>query len=327
MPKVSVIIPIYNVEKYLSECLNSVCAQTLEDIEIICVNDRSPDNCLDIVNQYSKQDSRIKVIDREKNGGLSAARNSGIDVAVGEYIYFLDSDDWIDKEYLQKMYNKAIYHNVDILLNNNMISFNEQTGEKRQLGLINGIKNQEGELLDPKFSISNTIWSSCCRLYKRTLLETYNIRFPEGYIYEDVYFKSITELFVDKTFVFYGDAYHYRIRENSIITGSTQTLEKHIKIWHLIYSYYKENDLFDEYGIGFIIWNKFRDFENEDAFNAGKKFVEFMESEVELSSLINNSMDKFTYNIFKSVDSLEEYNKKFNKDLRLLFIRYGKEYF
>ena len=326
MPKVSVIIPIYNVEKYLQECLNSVCAQTLKDIEIICVNDLSPDGCLDILSSYSKQDSRIKIINRDKNGGLSAARNSGVEVATGDYVYFLDSDDWIDDNYLEKMYNKAFANNVDILLNNNMISFNKETGEEKQLGLINGVKNKEGEILDSTFSISNTIWSSCCRLYKRNLLEKHNIRFPEGYIYEDVYFKSITELFVDKTFVFYGDAYHYRIRPNSIITGSTQTLENHIKIWKLIYKYYKDNNYLDKYGLGFISWNKFRDFESEDAFSAGKKFIKFLNSDLNVYSLISKEIDRFIYNIFMDMDSLEEYNAKFNKDLMILFIRYRKDY-
>ena len=104
MPKISVIIPVYNVEKYLSRCLDSVCSQTFNDIEIICINDCSPDNSAEILQEYAEKDKRIRIINKEKNGGLSAARNSGFAVATGEYIYFLDSDDWIELDFLEKMY-------------------------------------------------------------------------------------------------------------------------------------------------------------------------------------------------------------------------------
>ena len=95
MPKISVIVPIFNVEKYLKECLESIINQTFKDIEIICINDGSTDNSLDILNQYAEKDNRIKVI-TQSNQGLSAARNTGIKYANGEYISFIDSDDYID---------------------------------------------------------------------------------------------------------------------------------------------------------------------------------------------------------------------------------------
>lgn len=107
MYKVSIIIPIYNVEQYLAQCLDSVINQTYKNIEIICVNDCSLDNSFRILDEYSKNDKRIKIINRENNGGLSAARNTGLDNASGKYIYFLDSDDWIDLDYIEKMLNAA----------------------------------------------------------------------------------------------------------------------------------------------------------------------------------------------------------------------------
>ena len=99
MPKVSVIIPIYNAAEFLGECLDSVLAQTLTDIEVICVNDGSPDNSLEILREYEKKDSRIKIID-QKNQGAGAARNHGMSVARGEYLSFLDSDDFFDRDML-----------------------------------------------------------------------------------------------------------------------------------------------------------------------------------------------------------------------------------
>ena len=102
--KVSVIVPVYNCEKYLKKCLDSLVNQTLKDIEIICVNDGSTDNSGRILEEYT--DSRIKIITKE-NGGLSSARNAGIAVAKGEYLGFVDSDDWVDLDFYEKLYNTA----------------------------------------------------------------------------------------------------------------------------------------------------------------------------------------------------------------------------
>lgn len=115
MVKVSVIVPIYNVEKYLAECIESLCAQTLKDIEIILVDDGSPDNSGAICDKYAAKDARIKVIHKE-NGGVSAARNDGLAIATGDYVIFVDSDDYIPNDAYEKMYAKAQETNVDIVL-------------------------------------------------------------------------------------------------------------------------------------------------------------------------------------------------------------------
>ena len=114
MPKVSVIIPVYNVEKYLRECLDSVVNQTLKDIEIICINDGSPDNSLAILEEYAKKDSRIIVISQE-NSGVSTARNVGIDLAKGDYLYFIDADDYAEPDLLELSYQKALSTQCDIV--------------------------------------------------------------------------------------------------------------------------------------------------------------------------------------------------------------------
>lgn len=112
--KISVIIPIYNVEKYLSRCVDSVLSQTLTDIEIILVDDGSPDGCGKICDEYKEKDGRIKVV-HKKNGGLSSARNAGLDVSEGEYTFFLDSDDWLEEDGLRKLYDKATETGVDFV--------------------------------------------------------------------------------------------------------------------------------------------------------------------------------------------------------------------
>ena len=111
-PKISIIVPIYNVEAYLDRCMQSLIMQTLREIEIIMVDDESPDNCPTICDNYAKQDSRIKVI-HKKNGGLGFARNSGLEIATGKYIAFLDSDDFVDISMYETLYNTATQYNLD----------------------------------------------------------------------------------------------------------------------------------------------------------------------------------------------------------------------
>ena len=111
-PKVSVIIPVYKVEAYLSRCVDTVINQTLKELEIILVDDGSPDNCPAICDEYALKDERIKVV-HKTNGGLSSARNAGLRIATGEYIFFLDSDDWLELDGMELLYNTAIKYSVD----------------------------------------------------------------------------------------------------------------------------------------------------------------------------------------------------------------------
>lgn len=113
MTKVSIIVPVYNVVDYLSDCLESLVKQTLDDIEIICVNDGSTDSSLIVLEKYEKQYDFIKIIN-QRNKGLASARNVGIAAAKGEYLGFVDSDDWIDMEFYEKLYEAARRHNTDI---------------------------------------------------------------------------------------------------------------------------------------------------------------------------------------------------------------------
>ena len=112
---ISIIIPVYNVEKYLSDCLDSVVNQTYKDLEIICVNDGSTDNSLDILNEYCSKDDRIFVVNKE-NGGLSSARNAGLAVAKGDFIMFLDSDDWIDNNTCEVALKQMMESNSDVAI-------------------------------------------------------------------------------------------------------------------------------------------------------------------------------------------------------------------
>ena len=182
MELISVIVPVYNVEKYLRRCIDSILAQTYTNLEIILVDDGSPDNCPAICDEYAEKDSRIKVI-HQQNGGLSAARNAGLDIATGDYIGFVDSDDYISFEMYEKLLNILMESNSDLSICG-MAYYDENSK----------CIDQECPLTDRTFSNleiygelqKELYWfyvNACPKLYKRFIFE--DIRFPIGKLYED----------------------------------------------------------------------------------------------------------------------------------------------
>lgn len=236
MPKVSVIVPIYNVEKYLKRCLESLINQTLEDIQIILVNDGSTDNSGIIAKEYL-ENYKEKIIYLEKeNGGLSEARNYGLPYATGEYIAFLDSDDYIDADAYEVMYNKAIEENSDYVECN----FIWEYPKKKKIDRIVKYK-------DKKEMITNVRVVAWNKLIKREIIEKNHIYFPKGLRYEDVEFtyKLIPHLnkftYVDKEFI------HYIQRDNSIANSQNERTKEIFTIIDNVVQYYKDNNIYKEY--------------------------------------------------------------------------------
>jgi glycosyltransferase involved in cell wall biosynthesis len=196
MVKVSVVIPVYNVEDFLGECLDSIVNQTLEDIEIICVNDGSPDNSLDILNEYASRDKRITVIDQE-NGGHAVATNRGIDMATGEYLFLMDSDDILDLKALELAYGRCIEKDVDFVIFQaiNYYMDKDELIEEENYSM-NALADYVGDsvfsyrdIRDYVFDITVTPWS---KLYNRKFIEKNGIRFPEGLVFDDnVFFYDV----------------------------------------------------------------------------------------------------------------------------------------
>lgn len=213
---VSIVIPIYNVEAYLENCINSLIEQTYKNIEIILVDDGSPDKCPKICDDFSKKDKRIKVI-HKPNGGLSDARNSGIAAASGEYITFVDSDDTVDNDYVEYLYSimeefksdisicdyKAIYSNGTILSRNRNDKF-----------CISKEKTLEIMLYQNEFTVSS--WA---KMYKTKLFRENNIIFPVGKIFEDAYTTYKLVELCENVGVGMESKYNYMIRNNSILTS------------------------------------------------------------------------------------------------------------
>lgn len=227
-PLVSIIVPIYNVERYLAECLDSLVNQTLQDIEIICVNDGSPDNSADIVRKYMQADSRIKLIEQE-NRGLSGARNAGLKVAKGEYVYFMDSDDWLEHDAMDVCYQKAIRGNVDVVLFD-ALSFvdgvekcseeiqNDYDRSKRLQSYANQVMPAK-QLFKQMVQSGAMRASACLNFIRRDLLVKNDLTFEEGLIHEDelftpqLYALASTMMYIPRMF------FHRRVRSGSIMTS------------------------------------------------------------------------------------------------------------
>lgn len=175
-PLISVIVPVYRAEKYLPRCINSILNQTYKNFELILVDDGSPDNSGKICDDYALKDNRIKVIHKE-NGGVSSARNAGIDVANGEYINFIDSDDWVPLDSLEILLNAIVENNADLSVGGY---------ESRELKIVNNSLPYKTILLDENFLVdaselkildSGHFHSSCCKLFKKQIIKSANINF------------------------------------------------------------------------------------------------------------------------------------------------------
>ncbi|OME03476.1 glycosyltransferase family 2 protein, partial [Paenibacillus odorifer] len=282
---ISVVVPIYNVELYLYKCIESIMQQSYENIEIILVDDGSLDKSGDICDEYAKKDNRIKVIHKE-NAGLSSARNAGIHISKGSYICFIDSDDWINKEFINMLFLKIIEYDADVVV----CGFIYEYGEKN---IENNFKSSH-EFLDSHEALKNlynenylnmtVAWN---KLYKKQLFDT--IQYEVGIINEDenviheILYKSSKIICINKCL------YHYRMRENSITqkTFSVKNLDS-------VYVY-----------------------ENRLAFFEEKKEKEFVDLTLYkyFRVLLNNICNVYYSNIDKKSMHFEELKSKLNSNL------------
>lgn len=283
---VSVVVPIYNVEKYLKNCIETIINQTYKNIEIILVDDGSTDNCPKICDEYRKKDSRIKVI-HKKNGGLSDARNQGLKLSRGEYICFIDSDDFIDKRFIEILYKECCLNNAEIamckyekVLENEEVV--EDKGKSYKKETISGrdsiIGIYEGKIVDFGF----VAWN---KLYKRKLFENNNIDYPFGKYNEDT-FTTFRLLYNSKKVVKIDlSLYYYRIRIGSIMKSkmTTKKITDHVDADIYNIEYYKEKK--DEYLLKLSLNYFFRDIilllkkiDKKDKKNIEKYYIKYWEN-------------------------------------------------
>ena len=317
---VSVIVPVYNVEEYLRQCLDSIVNQTLKEIEIICVNDGSTDSSLQILEEYAQKDERIKIITKE-NEGLGAARNTGMAYATGEYIGFVDSDDWVELDAYEKLYINAKSHNSDMVMcpihiyddNTNELSheqpyfnldcFNENFDNCR----FDHIKTK-----DFLFKISVTAWN---KVYKKSFLDKINVKFPEGLIFEDNPFFYETYLKTNNVSLVRDFLYFYRInRADSIVVKADEKYFDLIEIHELSIKVFIETNNFDEYKqdlLSYVISNLFyrcRDINEiyrEEFFKRIKKC--FINMDLKTDEI--NELDTFSQNAYQNITGSGSYKE------------------
>lgn len=238
--KVTIIMPIYNTGKYIKRCLDSIMRQSYENFELVIVNDGSTDNSEEIINEYiNNYKDKIKYYYKE-NEGVAIARNYGLDKAEGDYITFIDSDDYVDENMIEKMVNKALSYDYDLTICDLLYVYEKKTivGDSN---IYEDLNNKE----QIKNNMVNIIPAMCGKLIKRELFN--NLRFKENIYYEDVeiYFRMYPK--IDKIGILNEGLYFYIQREDSITYTYNERLYDIVNIWDDIIKYYKKNNIYDMY--------------------------------------------------------------------------------
>ena len=249
MPKVSVIIPVYNVEEYLAECLESVINQTEKNIEIICVDDCSTDSSLAILQEYAKKDSRIIVIHNEVNSGQSVARNKGLAIAQGEFVLFVDSDDFIKPNLLETTLKYA--NNVDMVcFDFKVYNPMKLTSFTHERFLDNGLYTNERYFIESEKKKTFLV-VPFSKLYKRDFLLQNNLKFMPGMIYEDNLFFLQCVLKAKKIYSINDKLYIYRIRPGSTMTKKLQpkNVNDRFRLLCEATRVYLENDVSEKFSL------------------------------------------------------------------------------
>lgn len=220
---ISVIVPIYKMEAYLDLCVESILGQTYKNLEIILVDDQSPDNCWKMMQGYAARDKRVKIYKKPENGGLSDARNYGMERMSGNYVAFVDADDHIDPTLMEKMHTKAVQEDADIVLCG-YDRFEEDNGPtapmrkdiQQAMRTLAQRTHSAQEVYPIFFELGMTVWRG---LFRADLINKYKEPFPKGLHYEDEYWHTFYRLRAQRLAAVDEALYHYRTRANSITGG------------------------------------------------------------------------------------------------------------
>ena len=253
IPKISVVIPFYNVENYLNQSLNSVINQKFRDIEIICINNNSTDNSLNILESYAQKDNRIKVINNQKNYGIAYSRNIGLKNATGDYVLFIDSDDFLVKDCLQELYLNAISNNSDLV----QFKFNKYD-EIDDTFVKSGVPLDSlfGEIdydnftftyKDMKNHVMNTFIAVWSKLFKKEFLDKSNLYFQENLAYEDILFQIKSFLYADSISFLPKCIYNYRTSNPNSIMHDKSRMEGIIATVDSIEEFLISSGFYDEF--------------------------------------------------------------------------------
>lgn len=320
--KISLIISVYNEEKYLKECLDSVRNQSLEDIEVIIFNDGSTDKTGEMLKEYHE----FNIINQE-NIGLGASRNKGIDLATGEYIAFLDGDDWLSRDALETAYNEAKSKNTDITMFQ-IINYNDETGEEKKNDWFNLDKFDES-FIDTVFDSSKTkdflfhlSVSACQKIYRREFIEEINAKFPENIYFEDNPFSYYVWLKASRISIIKKYLYYRRSHETSITAKCDEKFFDIIPSGKVLFKIFIDNDFYKDYKKDLINYtiNAYRLTINSITEDSAEEFYKRSKSEFkniyksEYYGDFNRYMSKANKKVFSDILNSENFDefKKLN---------------
>ncbi|WP_297277203.1 glycosyltransferase family 2 protein [uncultured Brachyspira sp.] len=315
MIKVSIIIPIYNAEKYLEECLNSVINQTFKEIEIICINDCSKDNSINIIKNIN--DDRIILINNETNIGAGLSRNIALDRAKGEYVFFMDADDYITENFFEELYNTAIHYKSDMVSMLNVYDvYDDKSIKPYDLNYVYNLKkdfkgNSKANISNlydgTKEGINVATWT---KLWNRDFLIKNSIYYSSVLCYQDVEFFYKALIFDPKVSYNHIPKYFYRRHNNSITSKKSIDIKYFESLLLLInncYNFYLDNNKKEylkymfNYSFSFLIYvlNNFEDKEN--AYKIIKKYIE------KLNLNKDNFLNDYDYQLYNNIKYIDNY--------------------
>jgi len=325
--EVSVIIPVYNVESYLRRCLDSICHQTFQDMEIICVNDCSTDGSGIILDEYAATDSRIRVLHNATNLKAGMSRNIGLQTASGKYVYFMDSDDYIDSGYLQQLYDNAEKYHADITINTSIWIDVEKRKHQYVHSAMPPVPD-EGCYIDNIDSIEKTYHVVWIRLFRREFLASNQVLFESIDYAEDLIYSYIASLYAKAIFIFPGTSFYtYCRRKNSLsdITESDSMADfKTMQAYACLYHNLAKHHLLEDNKAKLFHVHPFFQVNTPEKYELYKNYFKKVKDMIEVNKEQYNDLELFfSYTILTS-ESFDNYKKKYPASVVMAFLKNKK---
>lgn len=314
--RITVAIPVYNTEKYLERCLDSVQGQTFRDLEILCIDDGSTDRSPEILRQRAASDARIRVITLQKNHGVHFARNLAIDESRGEYLYYMDSDDWLDPDYLEAMYDQAQRTGQNVVINGNWYLEYDNPAKRCHCSRFGFVK-EEASYYPPvvvQSSFFPVVWA---RLYRLQYIKDNGIRSPkvQGGA-DDNYITALAEILQPRSFIFLGPYYHWYQRPGSLSHG-----DKNEHVFNHIYAFREMLSAFRYKGIPPSAAKRFSylfelKIDRKEVFDLARSFFVEAESDIMACPNLYSPRELFLVEMIMACPDYKTFRRRFFPSVR-----------